>query len=30
MELDNESTIGQDGAVESLPDGWSRVEESII
>jgi len=24
MELDNESTIGQDGAVESLPDGWRK------
>jgi hypothetical protein len=27
--IDNESGIGQDGAVESLPDGWSKVEPII-
>lgn len=28
--LDNESGIGQEGAVESLPDGWRPIETELI
>ena len=29
VSLDNESGIGQEGAVESLPDGWRKETEEI-
>ena len=28
--LDNESGIGQEGAVEILPDGWTKIETKIL